>query len=126
MAIEISPLGERFGDDEHFIQNLLERPCGGVAIIRSRAGSSRSHHWHREDAHWLYCLSGEFEYLERPVGAAEEPERRIIRQGELVYTAPRVEHSTYFPVDTVLISMSLRPRDKSSHESDVVRVAPLK
>ena len=46
-----------------------------------------------------------------------------IEKGEMVWTGPGVEHATVFPVYTVLISMSLRPRDHASHEQDVVRLA---
>lgn len=123
--IELSKLGERFVDHRGQIINLLEQPCGGVSIIESKAGSRRSDHAHVLDGHWLYVLSGRMEYFERPVGSAEKPEHITVNPGELIWTGPGIEHATVFPVDTVLISMSLRPRDHASHEQDVVRVAPL-
>lgn len=123
MTIELSKLGEVFSDHRGVITNLLEQPCGGVSIIESKAGSRRSDHHHLCDGHWLYVLSGYFEYYERPVGSTEKPAHRTIAQGEMVYTGPGIEHATVFPVDTVLISMSLRPRDKAHHEEDVVRLA---
>lgn len=122
MTIELSQLGETYTDARGCILNLLEQSCGGVSIIETKAGSRRSDHWHREDGHWLYVLSGRFDYYERPVGSTEKPAHRTISQGEMVYTGPNVEHATVFPVDTVLLSMSLRPRDHASHESDVVRL----
>jgi oxalate decarboxylase/phosphoglucose isomerase-like protein (cupin superfamily) len=126
VTIELTKLGEVFEDSRGKIINLLEHRCGGVSIIESKAGTSRSHHWHKADAHWLFVLSGEMLYLERPVGSAEEPDRRTIRAGELVFTPEHVEHSTYFPVDTVLISMSRMARTHELHEADLVRLdAPL-
>lgn len=117
-------LPEPYVNDSGTIQNLLERPCGGVAIIESYAGAVRSLHYHREDGHWLHVLSGEMHYYERPVGATEWPaEPLVVRPGQCVFTPPMLEHKTVFPVDTVLVSMSLRPRDTASHEADVVRVA---
>lgn len=123
--IELSKLGERYEDDRGFIQNVLEQPCGGVSIIFSKAGTSRSHHHHLRDAHWLLVLEGEMAYVERPTGSSEEPRRRTIRQGEMVFTAEMIDHSTYFPVDTRLLSMSRFERTHASHEQDVVRVPPL-
>lgn len=104
------------------IQNLLEEPCGGVAIIHSKAGSTRSQHFHREDSHYLYVVSGLMLYYERPVGSVERPEPITVKTGQMVYTPPLVEHATVFPVDTMLVSMSKRPRDTASHEADLVRV----
>jgi mannose-6-phosphate isomerase-like protein (cupin superfamily) len=123
--IELSKLGERFTDERGYIQNVLEQPCGGVSIIVSYAGTSRSHHHHLRDAHWLLVLEGEMTYVERPTGSGDEPQRRTVRQGEMVFTDAMIDHSTYFPVDTKLLSMSRFERTHASHEQDVVRVAPL-
>ena len=126
--LALTELPDPFADKRGVIQNLLELDAGdgicGVAIIRSRGNTTRSNHYHKTDAHWLYVLSGEMHYCERPVGAAKYPTHTVIKAGQMVYTGPLVEHRTYFPVDTVLVSMSKNPRDHESHESDVVRVRP--
>lgn len=111
-----------FFNDAGSIQNLLEQPCGGVAIIHSKAGSIRSQHFHKTDAHWLFVLSGKMHYFERPVGASEMPQCVVVSAGEMIYTPSMVEHATSFPVDTVLVSMSKRARTTEAHESDLVRV----
>lgn len=128
MTIELSKLGERFEDDRGYIENVLEQPCGGVSLIFSKAGTSRSHHFHRRDAHWLLVLEGEMQYVEQPhgpKGSGDVPDRRVIKKGEMVFTPELVEHSTYFPVDTLLLSMSRFERTHASHEADVIRVPPL-
>jgi quercetin dioxygenase-like cupin family protein len=114
--------GISFSDERGFIKNLVNRPCGGVQVIFSRQGAKRSSHYHREDGHVLYVLEGMMELWERPVGSTEPPTRKLLMRGEQVYTGPGVEHWVRFPVDTTLISISDRPRDHESHESDVVRV----
>lgn len=73
------------------------------------------------DAHWLYVVSGEMQYQERGLDEASYPPPATFAAGSMVYTPPMRWHRTYFPVDTVLISMSKRPRDHASHERDVVR-----
>lgn len=119
-VIEKPPLS--FSDERGFIKNLLNRPCGGVQFIFSRAGAKRSSHWHREDGHVLYVIEGMMEYWERPVGSKEPPKRILLMQGEQIYTGPNVEHWTRFAVDTQLISMSDRARTHDEHEADLVRV----
>lgn len=119
-AIERPPVS--FSDERGYIKNLLNRPCGGVQFIFSRAGSKRSSHWHRQDGHVLFVLEGMMVYHERPVGSTEPPTKLIVMKGEQVYTGPNVEHWTTFPVDTQLISMSDRARTHAEHEGDLVRV----
>ena len=38
-----------------------------ILLITSKAGSVRSNHYHRKDAHWIYILSGKMGYYEKPV-----------------------------------------------------------
>lgn len=125
--IELSKLGERHEDDRGVIQNLAERPVGGVAVLFCKAGSSRSHHWHKTDSHELYVVSGEMRYVARNAGAyaGRVVAQRTVKAGEMLRTGPQIEHSTYFPVDTVLISLSAHARTKAAHEADLVRVEPL-
>lgn len=123
MGIPLERVGERFENDAGWIQNLADGVTGTVSVIFSKAGSSRSHHYHREDSHDLWVLSGRMEYVERPVGSAEPPGKRVIYPGEMVRTPPMIEHSTYFPVDTILISMSAKSRDHEHHEQDLVRLS---
>lgn len=130
------PLPSAFIDARGSILNLLElgssdAPIRGVSVIRTKAGEYRSNHWHREDGHWLFVLSGKMHYAECPVLDRKPVENVFdvpnyppfveIQQGEMVYTGPRIWHKTYFPIDTVLLSLSLRPRDHESHEADLVR-----
>ena len=109
------------------IQNLLEldakaAPIRGVSFITSRARTTRSNHYHKTDGHWLYVISGEMDYWERPLDAAKYPQHPlIVKTGEMVYTGPLMWHRTYFRDETLLLSLSLNARDHVGHESDVVR-----
>lgn len=122
-----------FIDARGSIQNIIElaaadRPIRGAGIIHSKAGTERSNHWHREDGHYLYVLSGEMHYWERPTDkpitgiSFEYPaEPEIFKAGECAFTGPNRWHRTRFPADTVLLSLSFLPRDHESHEKDLVR-----
>ncbi len=112
-------------NDAGTIQNLVELATNdgfrGVAIIDSKAGSRRSSHYHKTDAHYLYVLSGSMLYTERRVGSGTIV-KFTVAPGEMVFTGPRVEHWTEFPEDTRLISVSRLSRQHAEHEADLVRV----
>ncbi len=114
-------------DPRGYIQNLIELgaddvPIRGAAIIFSRARTTRSNHYHKTDGHWLYVVSGVMHYWERALDAKQyERDPLVVKPGEIVYTGPNIWHRTYFPDETVLLSLSLRPRDRVNHEDDVVR-----
>ncbi len=130
MRIELPAL---YKDPRGPIQNILELaddkdPVRGLSTIMSRARTTRSNHWHREDWHYLYVLSGELHYWESPAedgtqflpsNYAQHPE--VYRPGECVFTPAYMWHRTYFPVDTVLVSASRFGRSHAAHEADVVR-----
>lgn len=116
------PLDSPFIDERGRIQNLLNASINGAAIITSKAGTIRSNHWHREDFHYLYVMSGSMEYYERDVGVSSDSQLPIIVEaGQMVFTPPNKVHKTVFLQDTVLLSFSKRNRDHKSHEEDLVR-----
>lgn len=115
-------LDSPFVDERGSIQNILNTSINGAAIITSVAGSVRSNHWHRDDWHYLYVMSGSMEYWEKPAHGNHEWKKDIIKTGEMVFTAPGIIHKTIFLEDTVLLSFSKRNRDHDSHEEDVVRI----
>src|SRR6185436_11073494 len=83
------PLDTPFIDERGAIQNLLNTPISGAAIITSKAGTIRSNHWHREDFHYLYVFSGSMEYYERDIGIPYSSQSPIIvKTGQMVFTPP--------------------------------------
>ncbi len=120
--IRIEKLPAAFESPAGKIQNLLEQPCGGVSIIVCLPGSRRSSHHHLTDHHWLFVRRGEMQYWERPVGSTERPEYTLIKEGEMVFTGPMMDHWTRFPIGAELISMHSLSRTHEAHEADLVRV----
>lgn len=110
-----------FVDARGSITNIHVGPSETVSLIRSLAGTFRSKHYHQRDSHILYVLEGRMVYWERELDG-EYSEPKTVEQGEAIFTGPLLVHQTYFPVNTVLLSMSKLPRDHESHEKDVVRV----
>jgi dTDP-4-dehydrorhamnose 3,5-epimerase-like enzyme len=115
-------LEKPFVDVRGNIQPLVDVIMKSAVMIHSVAGSLRANHYHKTDWHYCYVVSGTIEYLHRPTGSNEEPEVILVREGEMVFTPPMIDHGMRFPVDTTFLTLSRNPRDQASYEADVVRV----
>jgi oxalate decarboxylase/phosphoglucose isomerase-like protein (cupin superfamily) len=109
-------------DDRGSIQSLVNFPMKNLSLISSRKGAVRSNHYHVTDWHYMYVLSGSFDYYYRPAGSTGAPKVITVRAGEMVFTPPMEDHATVFLEDTQLLAMSRNPRDQASYEADVRRV----
>ena len=126
MEKTIIELEKPFIDDRGTIQKILESHSGSCVIISSVKGSQRANHYHKEDYHYCYLVSGSIEYFERPVGSDELPVKYIINPGVLFFTGPMIEHTMYFTEDSVFITFGGGTRTQADYEDDLVRVASLK
>ena len=115
-------LEKPFEDTRGIIQNLVHHALGSAVIISSKAGSVRAEHWHKEDFHYCYLISGEILYLERPLGSRDEPSKTIIKEGNLFFTGPNLEHSMYFVKDSLFLTLGRLSRTHDSYEKDLVRL----
>jgi|LauGreSBDMM110SN_4_FD.fasta_scaffold111286_2 quercetin dioxygenase-like cupin family protein len=104
------------------IQCLVNLPTKNVSLISSKQGSLRSNHYHKTDWHYMYVLTGRFEYYYRPAGSSAAPKMIVLSRGDMVFTPPLEDHATVFLEDTDLVVMSKNLRDQAAYESDVVRV----
>jgi quercetin dioxygenase-like cupin family protein len=119
----IVPLDPPFEDVRGKIQNLVLSPITSIAIITSKAGTVRSNHYHNENWHYLYIVSGSMEYYERDVGASGgNIPPVVVRAGEMVFTGPMKVHKTIFLEDTIMMSFGAGTKDHKHHEEDLVRV----
>ena len=119
-------LEKPFVDVRGTINPLVDRLMKSAVLIESKKGTLRANHYHKTDWHYCYVISGCIEYYHRPTGSEVEPECVIARAGEMVFTAPHVDHGMVFPEDTVFLTLSRNPRDQETYEADVVRIDLLK
>ena len=133
MPNEVKPLAERITrpneglyDNRGSILNLvfhdwrdssLLGAIGGVELIHSRSGVLRANHKHTSDWHYLYVVYGKVHYEE----FGDRDEGQTLEKGEMVYTPPGVWHRVWSPTESLMICISHLPRDKATHETDVVR-----
>ena len=118
----IVPLEKPFVDDRGAIQPLVDRMMKSAVMIESKKGALRANHYHKTDWHYCYVISGTIEYYHRPTGIADEPEMLLVKEGQMVFTPPMVDHGMKFPENTVFLTLSRNSRDQATYESDVVRV----
>ena len=59
-------------DDRGYIQSLVNFPMKNLSLISSKKGSVRSNHYHLTDWHYMYVLSGSFDYYYRPTNSGEK------------------------------------------------------
>jgi dTDP-4-dehydrorhamnose 3,5-epimerase-like enzyme len=117
--VELDPA---HADERGSIQSLVNFPMKNMSIITSRKGTVRSNHYHVTDWHYMYVMSGSFEYYYRPTDSGQEPKMVVVKQGEMIFTPPMEDHATVFLEDSVLLVMSRNPRDQEAYEADVRRV----
>ena len=112
-------------DERGFIQCLTNIPTRNVSYIFSKKGSVRSNHYHKTDWHYMYIISGKMDYYYREHGANNEIKQVSLTKGDMVFTPPMEEHTSYFPDDTDFLAISRNPRDQDAYEADVIRVKQL-
>ncbi len=118
--VELQPA---HSDARGAIQSLVNFPVKNISLITSVKNSVRSNHYHLTDWHYMYVLSGSFDYYFRPTGSGSELSVIRFKQGEMVFTPPMEDHATVFLEDTQLIVMSRHPRgDQQTYEADVKRI----
>ena len=115
-------LEEAFEDDRGYIQPLVNFPMKNLSMIFSKKGAVRSNHNHYTDWHYMYTISGAFDYHYRPHGSNEDLKVEKFVAGEMVFTPPMEDHACVFTEDTLLVVVSRNPRDQETYESDVVRI----
>jgi len=116
------PMPSEFVNDAGKIANLFYGKLDSVALIESKAGSTRSNHRH-PDVHYLYLISGECDYYERDLeqdGKDIKPVRYTA--GQMIFTAPWKVHKTCFITDCVMLSLNNSTRTHENHEKTLERV----
>lgn len=107
-------------DDRGVIQNILFNKVSSIAIITSKAGTQRSHHFHKENGHYLYILNGKVKYSERNLDGSDVI-TEIFQTGEMFFTGPMKVHLCEFLENTVLLSMNIQPRGPEYDSEDTVK-----
>jgi len=115
-------LPEAHVDARGSIQSLVNFPMKNISLITSKKGTVRSNHYHLTDWHYMYVLSGSFDYHYRPTGSTDKPKVVRVTAGQMVFSPPMEDHATVFLEDCTFLAISRNPRDQVNYEADVRRV----
>jgi quercetin dioxygenase-like cupin family protein len=114
-----------FVDERGGISKLLDDGrtiIRSVLLITSKKGSIRANHYHKQDSHYCYFLSGSMRYTEKPLDEGSEKKSTIVKAGDVIYTPPQVAHVMEFLEDSVFITLATKSRHQDAYEEDTVRV----
>ena len=115
-------LKEKFGDNRGFIQPLCDLNMTSASLIYTKPDQWRANHYHKEDWHFIYVIKGEFEYYFKKTNSEEKIKKKIVKEGELLFTGPMIDHAMLYTKETELLVMSKNPRDQKTYEEDTVRI----
>ena len=121
----IVDLPKPFLDERGAIQPLVDIEMKSSVLITSIPGSVRANHYHKTDWHYCYILSGEIKYYYRLHGDQERPKELIIKDGQMFFTPPMVEHAMVFTKRTQFLTWGKNSRLQEVYESDVCRISPI-
>jgi quercetin dioxygenase-like cupin family protein len=111
-----------FVDDRGAIQTLVEGAITAVQVITSKKDTVRANHYHHDDTHYMYVVSGKMRYYYRPVGSSTDPEYVDVAAGQMVYTPALVEHAVHFLEDCAFLNITSGSREQTTYEDDITRI----
>ena len=109
---DLIKLKDKFADNRGFIQPLCDLNMKSASLIYTKPGQWRANHYHKKDWHFIYVIKGEFEYYFRKTNSNEKINKKIVSEGELLFTGPMIDHAMLYTKETEILVMSKNPRDQ--------------
>jgi|TARA_Y100000389_G_C17166222_1_gene366881 dTDP-4-dehydrorhamnose 3,5-epimerase-like enzyme len=113
---------DKFEDNRGFIQPLCDLNMKSASLIYTKSNQWRANHYHKKDWHFIYVMSGEFEYYFRKTNTKDEIKKKIVKDGQLLFTGPMIDHAMLYTKETKILVVSKNPRDQKTYEEDTVRI----
>tara|TARA_Y100001968_G_scaffold7421_1_gene6334 strand:- start:937 stop:1398 length:462 start_codon:yes stop_codon:yes gene_type:complete len=121
----IVDLPKPFCDQRGEIQPLVDMDMKSSVLITSKPGAVRANHYHKTDWHYCYILTGEIKYYYRLHGEKGLAKEIIIKEGQMFFTPPMVEHAMVFSKRTHFLTWGRNSRRQEVYEADVCRINPI-
>jgi len=119
---DIINLGNKIEDKRGFIQPISDLDTKSASIIYTKKNQWRANHYHKIDWHFIYVIKGSFEYYFRKTGSTGKIKKKIINEGQLLFTGNMIDHAMFYLVETEILVLSKNPRDQKTYEDDTVRI----
>jgi dTDP-4-dehydrorhamnose 3,5-epimerase-like enzyme len=117
----IIEIPQSFRDERGLISNIADGNLGDVAVITSIAKSIRANHYHEDDWHLSFLLSGRMIYSWKSLDSSDKGEIEV-SASSLFYTPQRTVHRMYFLEESTFIAVSKLNRNQENYELDTKRV----
>lgn len=114
---------QKFTDERGVISNIADGNLGDVAVISSTANAIRANHYHEEDWHLSFLVSGKMLYSWKSLDTSDSGVIEI-SAGSLFYTPKRTVHRMKFLEESLFIAVSKLNRNQENYEADTKRVGP--
>lgn len=112
-----------FQDSRGSILNIADGAIGDVAVIESDTDAIRANHYHDDDWHLSYLVSGSMKYQWKDSLDSVETKEVIVQAGQMIYSPSGVPHKMIFLEKSIFIAVAALSRSKENYESDTHRLA---
>lgn len=110
-------------DERGIIERLIKGDFQSVLRTTQVKGSVRANHYHQQDSHIGYVVSGKVEYMTRVVDDEKaELTHYTVEAGQLFNTPPMLVHATVALEDSDILYFTPRSGKQDEYEDDVIRV----
>lgn len=110
-------------DKRGSIIRVMEGKITSVLVIPSKKGAVRANHYHKQDTHYVYMVSGKMRYTIKDLFKKRSKKQSVIlKTGDLVYTPAMTAHAMEFLEDSLFLALTTQKRDQRHYESDTVRI----
>jgi len=116
---------QQFSDKRGLILNLAGGRIGDVAFIKSKKNSIRANHYHINDWHICYLISGEASYYwSNNLLKYEKKEVNKIKvsSGQMIFTPKQTAHKFVFLKNTEFITIAKQSRKSRFYDKDTIKV----
>ena len=113
---------QSFLDSRGEIKNLADGVIGDVALITSNTGAVRANHYHLNDWHLCYLLSGRMKYFWSENLDDQQFESTEVDGGGMVFTPMKTPHKIEFLKNSVFLSISKLSRISERYDEDTFRL----
>jgi dTDP-4-dehydrorhamnose 3,5-epimerase-like enzyme len=119
-----APLELHVDDRGDIVDVFYQQDIQHVAVIRSKKGMIRGHHFHRQTEQWMLILSGALEYWWKPAGEDVPWKMAVAEPGDLIHTPPNEIHALKIIAENSFMAFTKGLRGGMDYEKDTFRVKP--
>ena len=111
---------QTFTDGRGTIMNIADGSLGDVAFITSLSGSIRANHFHKQDWHLTFLITGGMNYEWQDTNLEKQKKNTNVTEGQLIFTPPNTPHKMTFTQNSTFIAISRMNRSHEEYSADTI------